>query len=208
MGGIIYIRLRKYTKVTKNEVVYLEDIAFLTGDSSLLKKMKQTKIYKVSEQDRSMLVIDVFQVISQLIEQFPEVEFQPLGPEQTILKIEKPKKVSSIFFVSIIWLLMFIGTAMAIMNFHYDVSMQEVQQKLHYLLTGEEEAYPLWIQVPYSLGLGIGMTLFFNHLLKKRLNEEPSPLEVEMFNYQQDLDRYITYYENDVDHNRHDHSSK
>jgi stage V sporulation protein AA len=40
------------------------------------------------------------------------------------------------------------------------------------------------------------MILFFNHFFKKRFNEEPSPLEVEMFNYQQDLDRYVTMNEN------------
>ena len=36
------------------------------------------------------------------------------------------------------------------------------------------------------------MILFFNHVFKKRLNEEPSPLEVEMFNYQQDIDNYVS----------------
>ena len=40
------------------------------------------------------------------------------------------------------------------------------------------------------------MIIFFNHVFKKRLNEEPSPLEVEMFNYQQDLDRYVVMHEN------------
>src|SRR5690625_6783496 len=88
---------------------------------------------------------------------------------------------------------------MTIMNFHYDVSMQEVQQKLHYLFTGEQNEFPLWIQIPYSFGLGIGMLLFFNHWFKKRFNEEPSPLEVELFNYQQDLDNYVNHYENKLD---------
>ena len=40
------------------------------------------------------------------------------------------------------------------------------------------------------------MILFFNHFFKKRFNDEPSPLEVEMFNYQQDLDRYAMMTEN------------
>ncbi|PAF13509.1 stage V sporulation protein AA, partial [Shouchella clausii] len=31
---------------------------------------------------------------------------------------------------------------------------------------------------------------------KKRLNEEPSPLEVEMFNFQLDLDNYFALKEN------------
>ena len=40
------------------------------------------------------------------------------------------------------------------------------------------------------------MILFFNHVFQKRINEEPSPLEVEMFNYQMDLDNYVIIHEN------------
>ena len=40
------------------------------------------------------------------------------------------------------------------------------------------------------------MILFFNHVFKKRINEEPSPLEVEMFNYQKDIDHYVIIHEN------------
>lgn len=40
------------------------------------------------------------------------------------------------------------------------------------------------------------MVLFFNHVFQKRINEEPSPLEVEMFQYQQSLDQYVIVHEN------------
>lgn len=82
------------------------------------------------------------------------------------------------------------------MNFHDDVSMQSVQEKLYKIITGEAKQKPLLFQIPYSLGLGLGMILFFNHVFRKRINEEPSPLEVEMFNYQQDLDSYVIVHEN------------
>ena len=64
------------------------------------------------------------------------------------------------------------------------------------LLLGKSVEKPLIFQIPYSIGLGLGMIIFFNHVFKKRLNEEPSPLEVEMFNYQNDLDRYVVMHEN------------
>jgi stage V sporulation protein AA len=91
---------------------------------------------------------------------------------------------------------LFIGAGLTIMNFHEDVAMSSVHQKIYFLITGRENAKPLILQIPYSLGVGIGMILFFNHIFKKRFNEEPSPLEVEMFNYQQDLDQYIILQEN------------
>jgi stage V sporulation protein AA len=67
---------------------------------------------------------------------------------------------------------------------------------LYTIITGVKEPKPFLFQIPYSIGLGLGMILFFNHVFQKRINEEPSPLEVEMFNYQQDLDNYVIIHEN------------
>ncbi|MNP81772.1 hypothetical protein D3C76_1802270 [compost metagenome] len=35
------------------------------------------------------------------------------------------------------------------------------------------------------------MIIFFNHLFKKKWNEEPTPLEVEMYLYQENLNQYV-----------------
>src|SRR5699024_8661071 len=105
---------------------------------------------------------------------------------------------TTVHYVIFVYLVLLLVSELTINNFHYDVSMQDVQQKLHYLITGKKNDFPLWIQVPYSFGLGIGMLLFFNHWFKKRFNDEPSPLEVELFNYQQDLNHYVSHYENEL----------
>ena len=196
VGDIVYIRLKKKITINQNKLIRLKDIAHITGNETLIHSLKETAIYKITDADKNLSVIDGFIVINQLIKIFPNVEFQLIGTNQTIISIQKSKKKISVLFVAVIWLLLFIGSAMAIVNFHYDVSMREVQQKLHFMLTGHDTAYPLWMQVPYSIGLGIGMILFFNHIFKKRFNEEPSPLEIEVFKYQQDLDNYVTTKEN------------
>lgn len=81
------------------------------------------------------------------------------------------------------------------MNFHTDVSMREVHERIYYLMTGQHVHEPLVLQIPYSLGIGIGMIVFFNHLFKRRLNDEPSPLELEMYLYQEHLDQYVIEHE-------------
>lgn len=183
----------------------LKDIAYISTSSQLKRKLEKTSIYRITKKDRNIVIIDSFLVIDHLNELYSDLEFQLVGPPQTIIRIKKNKTPPNIVIVATVWLLLFIGTGMTIMNFHYDVSMQEVQQKLHFLLTGEVSRYPLWIQIPYSFGLGIGMLLFFNHWFSKRFNEEPSPLEVEIFNYQEDLDQYVSYYENKLNDTNHFH---
>src|SRR5699024_11309509 len=96
------------------------------------------------------------------------------------------------------WYFVFLDQYIKIIKFHYDFSMLEVHQKLHFLFTGENVQHPLWLQIPYSIGLGIGMILFLNHWFKKQLNEEPSPLELELFTYEQKIEEYLAHYENNM----------
>ncbi|WP_324777977.1 stage V sporulation protein AA [Virgibacillus senegalensis] len=208
LKGIVYLRLKKKLYVTEDTTIRLKDIAVISGTMADVQQLGETHIYQVTPEDQNVSVIDIFTVIDKLTVLYPNLEFQQVGAAQTILMIEKKKKEVPILLVTLIWLLLFIGSAMAIMNFHYDVSMQDVQQRLHFLLTGEHKDYPLWMQIPYSFGLGIGMILFFNHLFKKRFNEEPSPLEVEIFKYQQDLDSYVTYHENELNKEHDNHHTR
>jgi len=199
MSEVVYLRMKKNIDLPVMQEVKLKDIAYLSTSSSMLKKkMENTPIYRITKKDKNIVVIDSFLIIDHLINDFKSVDIQLIGPEQTIIRVTPAKKSPPVVLVAVIWLILFIGTAMTIINFHYDVSMQEVQQKLHYMLTGIESEYPLWIQIPYSIGLGVGTLLFFNYWFKKRFNEEPSPLEVEIYNYQQDLDNYLIQYENKV----------
>ncbi|MFD1065295.1 stage V sporulation protein AA [Oceanobacillus locisalsi] len=198
MTEMVYLRLRKKIILEQWQELKLQDIAYISTHANQKKALEKTPIYRLSKKDKSILVIDSFLVIDYLTKEYPNLEFQLLGPEQTLVQIEPRKKPPHPVIITFVWLLLFVGSAMTIMNFHYDVSMQPVQQKLHYILTGVENDYPLWIQIPYSLGLGVGTILFFNHWFKKRFNEEPSPLEVEIFNYQQDLQHYINTMENEL----------
>lgn len=202
MADIIYLRMKKNVELSQMEKLYLKDIAYISAPTGLKTKLEKAFIYGITKKDRNIIIIDSFMVIDHLNKLYSGLEFQLIGPAHSIVRIKKVKKTPSVILASGVWILLFIGTAMTIMNFHYDVSMQDVQQKLHFLLTGEENKYPLWIQIPYSFGLGIGMLLFFNHWFTKRFNEEPSPLEVEIYNYQQDLDQYVSYYENRLNDTR------
>ncbi|WP_349410806.1 stage V sporulation protein AA [Pseudalkalibacillus sp. SCS-8] len=188
--------MRHKLLVSPDQTVRIKDLAQLVGPEEIVEQIGGIIIHKITIQDKTIVIIDLMKVLKTIRNRFPEVDIQPIGSSQTIVEVQYGKNsITGVYFI-IVWMLLFIGAALAIMNFHEDVSMQEVHQKIYYLVTGHENAYPLLLQIPYSLGLGFGMVLFFNHIFKKRFNEEPSPLEVEMFNYQQDLDQYVILNEN------------
>lgn len=176
--------------------VTIKDIAQVIADEELYQKIINIPIHKITKQDKNIIIIDVMKVINLITSTSLNADIQILGASQTIIEVVyKKKRVSTPIFI-LIWLLLFFGAAMAIMNFHEDVSMKAVHQNLYTVITGQKNPHPLLFQIPYSIGLGLGMILFFNHIFQKRINEEPSPLEVEMFNYQQNLDQYVIMHEN------------
>ncbi|WP_078553162.1 stage V sporulation protein AA [Bacillus alkalicellulosilyticus] len=194
----IYIRMRHHVRVNLGQNVTVGDVAQVIAEPSLKKEIDKLIIHRVKREDKNFIIIDVMAVIETITTSSLHVsgDIQSLGNAQSILEVEmKQRKLTPILFC-LIWLLLFFGAALAIMNFHEDVSMREVHQRIFKVVTGNESAKPLLLQIPYSIGLGLGMILFFNHVFKKRINEEPSPLEVEMFKYQQDLNQYLIIHEN------------
>jgi stage V sporulation protein AA len=197
MGKTVFIKLRHRVQVKPNTAITVGDVAqIIATDSGVREQLQTIPLYQIQPSDKNIVIIDVMKVVRAMLQVDDSLDVQTVGPSQTIIEVVYEKRRFSTAYFLLIWLLLFVGSAMAIMNFHEDVSMQQVHQHLYEMITGKKVDKPLLLQIPYSLGLGIGMILFFNHVFRKRINEEPSPLEVEMFNYQQSIDQYVILHEN------------
>jgi stage V sporulation protein AA len=197
MGKTVFIKLRHRVQVKPNTAITVGDVAqIIATDSGVREQLQTIPLYQIQPSDKNIVIIDIMKVVRAMLQVDGSLDVQTVGPSQTIIEVVYEKRRFSTAYFLLIWLLLFVGSAMAIMNFHEDVSMQQVHQHLYEMITGKKVDKPLLLQIPYSLGLGIGMILFFNHVFRKRINEEPSPLEVEMFNYQQSIDQYVILHEN------------
>lgn len=192
----LFLRLRKRLSVKPQAVITLGDICQIYWDGEREAALARMPVYRVRPEDGDLIIIDIMQVIRKIRTAYPEASLEIQGSTQIIVEVLNPRKRPKPVLVAAVWLLLFVGSGLAIMNFHTDVSMLQVHQRIHYLITGQASEQPLWLQIPYSIGIGLGMVLFFNHLFKKRITEEPSPLEVELFMYQQSLDQYYIQHEN------------
>lgn len=117
-----------------------------------------------------------------------------MGDTEILVNIQKEEEQNTLYLVIktiLVCFILFLGAGLAIVNFHADVSMDKSLEILYHMITGEESKRPLILLVPYSLGIGTGMAVFFNHVLQKKWKKEPSPLEVEMFMYEKNIDDYI-----------------
>jgi stage V sporulation protein AA len=187
----LYIRLRRKATIAKGQIVYLSDIAQMIAEPEYERKLAKLMIYDPSQKDGNRVLIDMLLIVRTIKQSFPQMQIEHFGEPHVLLEITTETKRPSFIGIALVWLLLFIGSGLAIMNFHVDVSMLEVHQRLYQLITGRVVEHPLLMQIPYSFGIGAGMVIFFNHLFKKKFNEEPSPLEVEMFMYQESMNQFV-----------------
>lgn len=190
--SVLYLRLKKRIYIKPNHRVTLGQASRLLGANELLEKqLKQLILYEHKKSDGNRFVIDLLQIVKTIREKEPDLAVEAYGDPQVLVMVsEKPVK-PRIPVLILAWLLLFFGAGLAIMNFHTDVSMKEVHIRIVELITGKRTEHPLWFQIPYSLGIGLGMVLFFNHMFRKRFNEEPNPLEVELYMYQENVNAYV-----------------
>ncbi|WP_337101725.1 stage V sporulation protein AA [Paenibacillus sp. YIM B09110] len=190
--SLLYLRLKKRIYMRPEQRVTLGQAArLLAADAETEQSLKQLILYEHKKADGNRVVIDLLQIVKAIREAAPGLSVEAYGDPQVLVMIaEKPVK-PRIFVLILSWLLLFFGAGLAIMNFHTDVSMKEVHTRIVELISGKQIEHPLWFQIPYSLGIGLGMVLFFNHLFRKRFNEEPNPLEVELYMYQENVNAYV-----------------
>ncbi|MBP1999486.1 stage V sporulation protein AA [Paenibacillus shirakamiensis] len=191
MAPTIYLRLRKNVRLPAGMSVHLGDIAQILAPSENEQILKNIVLDRPEVQDGNRMIMDLLYIIARIHEVIPDCNVEYIGEPQTLVEIAKDeKKPSKILFV-LVWLLLFFGSVLTIMNFHEDVSMPKVQIRLVEMITGKRDEHPYLFQGAYSIGIGLGMVIFFNHIFKKKWNEEPTPLEVEMYLYQENMNQYV-----------------
>lgn len=187
----VFLQLRGRIRLPLGQTVKLGDVAFIVCDPKWEDPLRAIPLTQPEDMDGNRLVMDLIQIIPKIKALIPGVHVETMGNHYTLVELTGPDSKWSRLWFPVIWLLLFFGSALTIMNFHADVNMQEVHIRIVEMVTGKRDEHPFLFQIAYSLGLGFGMTVFFNHLFKKKWNEEPTPLEVEMYLYQENLDQFV-----------------
>lgn len=186
----IYIKPDKKIKLTKTGNVYIKDIADVYTESSIKSRVEKIKIMEIKENKNMCYLVSVIDIINAIDKTLPGNTINNVGEMDTIVEYSIPKKKSKIWqYVKIIFvaLVLFAGSATAIMSFHSDAQMATVFENYYYIFFGERVENPAIIDLPYAIGLAIGIVVFFNHIGNKKLTSDPTPIEVELSVYENDV---------------------
>jgi stage V sporulation protein AA len=77
------------------------------------------------------------------------------------------------------------------MTFNYDVSVKEVFDLIYEYVKGTKKDGGSILEISYSIGLPLGIMVFFNHFSKIQLGKDPTPLQVQMRLYEENLDKTL-----------------
>jgi stage V sporulation protein AA len=88
----------------------------------------------------------------------------------------------------VLCVLIFFGSAFTIMAFNNDISVSEMFAKLYEQIMGVPENGVSPLEICYSIGLAVGICVFFNHVGRKKITPDPTPIQVEMRKYEKDID--------------------
>lgn len=190
----VYIQSKGKVVFNKKNPVLLKDLVTIYTDSPHKKEIEKINYPMANAEYGSSHCISMISIIHIIKDKFPDHRVIVIGSPDILVGFNNQKSDNDrykLLRVALVSFLLFIGSITAIINFHSDVNMKTAQRTIYRIVTGSETDNLLLLQIPYSLGIGVGMSVFFNHIFKRRINDEPSPLEVEMYLYQQNMDEYV-----------------
>ena len=187
----IYIKPTKKALIEERKKIYIKDIAEITAPENLLKNIKNIKILEIKDNKKQNYLITIIDIISAIDKALPGHTINNVGEIDTIIeyspKKQKENKIFKIIKIVFVTIILAGGSATAIMSFHSDAQMSTVFENYYYLFFHERIENPIIIDLPYSLGLAIGIIVFFNHFSGKSITNDPTPIEVEMSLYESDV---------------------
>lgn len=195
-GGVdIYIKPMEKVRIVQKKEVHLKDVAEVYGEDP---GIKEITIFRISSDRKKVYLLSVIDLIRVLHECYAEISVFNLGEKDILIEYlprpERKTKLWTLAKVCFVSMILFIGSATTIMCFHTDVQLPLIFQNIYYIFFGENREMPLLLSIPYSIGLGLGIIIFFNHFSAISLTEDPTPIEIEMTTYEKETNASVIDY--------------
>ena len=191
MSDTLYIQTDMNILV-KHPHVYLQDIARLScSNSKVLNRLRVLPVANLNPDTPGRYTMSVMDLVDLIQKKEPDLDITPLGELSFILTYQppgKPQMIFEILKVVFISLASFFGAAFSIMTFNTDADVGTLFKQIYQQVTGNVSNGFTILEISYSIGVGLGILVFFHHFAKKQGGADPTPLEVEMRTYEDDVD--------------------
>lgn len=191
MSEMLYLQTERNIKIT-NPVVTLGDIAQLScADAAVLARNQVRCVAHLPADGYGRYICSASVLVQLIVEAEEHVDVTHIGEPDFLLTYEDPHQKNA--WVSwcktvLVGILTFIGTSFSIMTFHTDVGIRELFSGIYERFLPHGTPGFSVLEISYSIGIGLGVVLYFNHFGRWKFTRDPTPLEVEMRIYEDDVD--------------------
>lgn len=194
MKHTVYVKLNQITELTHKDVI-LKDVAQVySDDQNAMDKCNSMKVMKVRLDEKRRYIMSALDVTQKLVQMDSNLDVTHVGEMDFIIAYKPPSPpsyawqwIKTVFVCAVC----FFGAAFAIMTFNNDVSVTDVFSEIYKLVMGYESGGFTVLEASYSVGLAVGIIGFFNHFSSVKLNTDPTPLEVEMRLYEDNISKTL-----------------
>ncbi|MCL2198923.1 MAG: stage V sporulation protein AA [Defluviitaleaceae bacterium] len=188
----IYIKPKKKANLRNKNVILIKDVADVVAKGDEAKKIEKIKLQSLSVKEKTAnYLVSVTDIIKKINSAYPNATVNNVGESDTWVHcVYREKQEKPLFLwlrVAIISIILFIGASTAIMSFHTDGQIPKIFERFYLMFYGVEKTNPAIITIPYSIGLAAGIILFYNHFFGKKITDDPTPIEVEIETYEEDV---------------------
>lgn len=190
----LFLQLNIKVKTTKDKIT-LGDIARLyCNNTGINDGLKNLEIYRLMPEDGGKCVISVLKVIQIIKTKHPELIIESIGENAVIIdKVKEGKQRAWSDYLKIITVssVCFFGTVFTVMAYHNDINITALFERVNEIVRGTKGNGFSFLEISYSLGLSLGIIVFYNHIGKRTLTKDPTPIAVEMRTYEADVNRSL-----------------
>lgn len=187
----VYLKCLRSAKVSAVDV-YLKDVCSLRcADVSVSAKLKSLKVHHFGKREPKRHVVSTLRLIELMEEACPQISVEVVGETDVlieyVLNANAPKWLQFLK-IAMVCLVSFLGTAFTIMAYHNDIGINDIFTEAYRMILNEKPGGINALEVAYSIGVALGMLIFFNHSAGRTITEDPTPIQVAMRNYEKDVD--------------------
>ena len=190
MSGILYLQIDDNIMVQQPHIC-LQDIARLScNEPEILHRVRVIPVITLDPDKPGRYVMSVMDLVDLIQKKEPELEIVPLGQPDFILTYDTgkcPNPLWRLLKITVVCLISFFGGAFSIMTFNNDVDIGTLFSRIYTQVTGHTSSGFTILEISYSVGLGVGILFFFNHFGKKKITSDPTPMQVQMRLYEDNI---------------------
>ncbi len=185
----VYIKPKPKAIITGRKTIYVKDIADVFSPDKSAENIKDIAVYEIKEDKKKNYAISVMDIIKCITAKFPSFTVNNVGEGDVLIqyspKEHKTNRFLNFIKIACVSVVLFIGSGTAIMSFQADGELLKIMEGYYSMFYGKTQHSPWLIEIPYSIGLALGITVFFNHFSRSKESKDPTPIEIQMTLYEQ-----------------------